>query len=150
MPERFRQIWFPGLLATLVAFMGQMIIFDGMYRQGVFHIGGVFMFISVPWLVVLIGCGAVGAYCCYREGGTPRQRLLAGMLPSLVNLVVFVTATVTSFALDSSTPFRMQAAASLNFLTWAVILPCISLLIGATPFVAVEQFSHEVAVHEAR
>lgn len=144
MRDRVRIIWIPGLLTMLLAFAGQAFIFRYESLHQVIELRGLFLVISVPWLAVLAATGATGAYMCFREGGTPRQRLLVAVVPAMVMATFLASAFAMSFAVDPQVPIRVRLESMAGLTLWETVLPAMALLIGATPVVASEQLDFHI------
>jgi hypothetical protein len=129
----------------LLAFAGQAIIFQHQSLHQVVELRGLFLVISVPWLATLAATGALGAYMCFHEGGTPRQRLLVAALPALVMAAFLVLSLSMSLQIEPNIPTRLRLSAMAGMMIWETILPAMALLIGATPVVANEQL--DIHIH---
>ena len=145
MRDRVRIIWVPGLFTILLAFAGQAIIFQYRSLHHVIELRGIFLVISVPWLAVLAATGAIGAYMCFHEGGTPRQRLFVAALPAMVMAAFLVLALSLSFQIEPQISTRVRLTSMAGMMIWETILPAMALLIGATPVVANEQL--DIHIH---
>ena len=141
MRDRVRVIWVPGLLTMLLAFAGQALIFQYRSLHQVVELRGLFLVISVPWLAMLAAAGAIGAYMCRHEGGSPGQRLLVAVLPAAVMGTFLIVAFALSFAIDPKVSIGARFASLAGLTVWETVLPAMALLIGATPVVATEQLS---------
>jgi hypothetical protein len=123
----------------LLAFAGQAIAFQYESLHHVIELRGIFLVVSVPWLAILAAAGAIGAYLCFHEGGTPRQRLLVAALPAIVMGAFLMVSFALSFAVDPQVSIRARLASLAGITVWETILPAMALLMGATPVVASEQ-----------
>jgi hypothetical protein len=137
--ERVRTIWVPGLATMLLAFAGQAILFHYESLHHVIELRGLFLVISVPWLALLAASGAIGAYMCFYEGGTPRQRLLVAVFPAMVMGAFLMASFAVGFVVDPQVPVRVRVTSMAGFTLWETVLPAMALLMGATPVVASEQ-----------
>ena len=123
----------------LLAFAGQSIVFQYQSLHQVIELRGLFLVISVPWLAILAAAGAIGAYMCFHEGGTPRQRLLVAALPAMVMGTFLMAAFALSFAVDPQVSASARVGSFAGTMLWETVLPAMALLMGATPVVATEQ-----------
>jgi hypothetical protein len=144
MRDRVRVIWVPGLITMLLAFAGQALIFHYGSLHQVVELRGLFLVISVPWLAMLAAAGAVGAYMCRHEGGSPGQRLLVAVSPAMLMGAFLVLALMLSEAVEPQVPMRVKLSAITGFMLWETVLPGMALLMGATPIVASEQLEYHI------
>ena len=123
----------------LLAFAGQSIVFEYQSLHQVIELRGLFLVISVPWLAILAIAGAIGAYMCFHEGGTPRQRLLVAVLPAIVMGAFLMISFALSFGVDPEISLGARFGSLAGLTVWETVLPAMALLMGATPVVATEQ-----------
>jgi hypothetical protein len=123
----------------LLAFAGQSVVFQYQSLHHVIELRGLFLVISVPWLAILAAAGAIGAYMCFHEGGSPRQRLLVAALPAMVMGAFLMAAFALSFAVDPQVSTSARLGSFAGTMLWETVLPAMALLMGATPVVATEQ-----------
>jgi len=134
MNRRIKSLWLPSL-ANLAAMIALVILFDrfnlqepGLATPG--HVGRAF---RIPFLFMLPALGALGAFLAQRAQASRAERLIAGLVPSLLWLAVLVLVGLP-LALDpqdfSGIPMRHFALSTIGL----VILPALLLLAGILPF----------------
>jgi hypothetical protein len=123
----------------LLAFAGQAIVFQYPSLHQVLEVRGLFLVISVPWLAILAATGAIGAYMCFHEGGSPRERLLVSIFPVIVMGGFLVVALAVSTSVEPQVSVNVRLNSMAGFMLWETVLPGMALLIGATPVIATEQ-----------
>jgi hypothetical protein len=143
--QQIRSVWLPGLLSTFVGFgllrailaLGAMPWWILQARlSDLFHatfIGHEVWLFVIPWLAVLPLAGAVGAFASWRAGGRPGQRVVAAQFPVLV-IFGLVALNLLIELVQPSVAADAVFARIFSFLIPWVVLPGISLLIGALPF----------------
>ena len=138
MTNRVRQFWLPGLLTLLLSMVLLMVIpFIGpkpliVSSHGWRMIAPVAV-IYVPWLLLLLPIGAMGAYLAGRAGGSQRTTILSIVFPVLPYSVLFIIAFPVSLVLDDHVAHNIMLSALLvGFVAW-VLLPGVALLAGGLP-----------------
>jgi hypothetical protein len=132
MNQRTKTLWLPAL-ATL---LGASLLLAGIEISGLglrlVWIHGMGMSLYWPWLAGLPVFGAIGAWLSRRAQGQIEARLAASAFPALVMLVVMGVILPYGVARSGFSFFRIVHF-GLGFVNW-VMLPAVSLLIGAIPF----------------
>ncbi len=154
MNYRTKVLWLPALGAlTLSSVLLALFQFLGLVPRFIWLSKGMSMepyfTVYAPWLVTLIGVGAVAALWSKRVGGEAIHRLLAALAPAIGFLGVLLispfitiliyellrfypgTAAHRRFPLNFHGPFLAGMAVLL--MSW-VLLPALPLLLGAVPF----------------
>lgn len=134
MPNRVRQVWFPGLL-TLTLSMGLLTILlkHRLEPQIVSWDGTETILFYVPWLLTLPLFGALGACLSSRAGGSTKAILFAGVFPVLPLAACLFVILPLSFVLDRDVAHAFRIAAFLRALIEWILVPGAALLMGALP-----------------
>lgn len=147
---RTRSIWLPGfvslLAASLLMFAEEIVMFHdpSFYFTDIslrpsHLISGLPRWFYIVWLLAQVPCGALGAYLSRRGGGTRGARALAGAFPALAIFFLCGLAIPVSAAVEHNAYFLHHLdRLALGICIWAVV-PAIGLLIGAAPFLRVEE-----------
>ncbi len=146
MRERMRRIWYPALVTTALAVLGQAVTFRNVSVHNFVRLGGDFLVVSYQSILLLILCGTYGAWACYRNGGSPRERLFVSQTPLIVHLIVLTYVVATTF-IHAAPSLKANASSLGTFTLWAVLIPSMALLVGAVPVIAKEQL--EAKAHAA-
>jgi hypothetical protein len=86
--------------------------------------------VILPWLFLLPLCGAAGA-CLARSGGAGRRaRLVAGLFPTIVLLILGAILILTRLVVLAP-PQRWNGSLVIAV---GIVLPSAALLLGAAPF----------------
>lgn len=142
MNERTRILWLPGMTMLISAFilMSAVALVVGdeddvvRLRDALTHPSAA-MFIFAAWLVMYGVFGAVGAHWSRRAGGSATTRLLAGIFPIALHLVIFVAVfTATSLQVSPRTPEWLVPSFLLRVFLTFILLPGIAMAVGALPF----------------
>lgn len=136
--DRVKQFWLPAFLTLLlsmvllmlVQFIGPRPLVVGMHGWRLIAPVAV---IYVPWLLLLLPIGAMGAYMAGRASGSRRAALLSIIFPVLPNLALFMIALPVSLILDEHVAHNVMFSALLIGLIAWVVLPGIALLAGGLP-----------------
>ena len=134
MRNRVKSLWLP-LLANLAATIGLSLLFDfaNWEEPGVAIYGHTAKAFRVYWLLAMPLLGALGAMLAKRARASRTERLIAGLAPSLLWLVVLVMLAVPlAFAPQqfAGVPLNDFALSAVGL----VILPAAALWLGALPF----------------
>jgi len=132
MNHRTKSLWIPGLATLLGASVLLMAVQFSGFNPRLAWVRGIGMLFYWPWLAGLPLFGAVGAYLSRRAKGSVRTRVLAGLAPALVMLVVMSLILPFGLAIDGFHFFRLVAF-GLGLLNW-VFFPAACLLLGTLPF----------------
>jgi hypothetical protein len=129
MNARTKQLWLPGLvsLTSAMLLLAPLITIS---MQPRFLGRSPLEMVLLPWLALLPLCGATGAYLSRRGGGDPRARLVAGLFPTIALLTLGSILVVTRL-LTFARPEWWYGSLALAF---GIILPSVSLLLGALQF----------------
>lgn len=134
MNHRIKSLWLPSL-ANLAALIALVILFyrmdwqePGMATPG--HVGRAF---RIPFLLLLPALGALGSFLAKRARASRRERLIAGLVPSLLWFGVLVLVGLP-LAFDpqdfTGIPMSYLGLSALGL----VIVPALLLLAGSLPF----------------
>jgi hypothetical protein len=134
MNARTKQLWLPGL-ASLTAAMILLAILIQIFMQPHYLGRSPLYMVLLPWLALLPLCGATGAYLSRRGGGYRWAPLAAGLFPTMA---LFVLGSILT-AMHLFVPARPRLWYGSLALAFGIILPSISLLLGALPFLRKEQ-----------
>lgn len=129
MNDRTKHIWLPGFV-NLTAAMVLLTPLISVSMQSRFLGRSPLQMVLLPWLCLLPLCGAAGANLSRRAGGSPRARLVAGLFPT-ITMLTLGSILVASRQVTFAHPEWKYGAIALAV---AVVLPGVSLLIGAAPF----------------
>jgi hypothetical protein len=129
MNDRTKHIWLPGFV-NLTAAMILLTPLISVSMQSRFLGRSPLQMVLLPWLCLLPLCGAAGAYLSRRAGGSLRARLVAGLFPTITMLTLGSILVVSRRLTFAHPEWRYGAMA----LAVAVVLPSVTLLIGAAPF----------------
>jgi len=142
MTNRVRQWWLPGFVALFLSVMLLMANeFIGL-RFGIeplivsahgSQMSAPVAVIYVPWLLLLIPIGALGAYLAGRAGGSRRAIFLSTVFPVLPHLAFFIVVFPVALILDDHIAHNVMPSALLLGLAAWVLLPGIALLAGGLP-----------------
>jgi len=138
MTNRVRQFWLPGLLTLLLSMVLLMVIqFIGPKPLIVSTHGWRMMtpvaVVYVPWLLLLLPIGAMGACLAGRAGASQRTTFLSIVFPVLPYLVLFVIAFPVSLIVDDHVAHNIMLSALLMGLIAWVLAPGAALLAGGLP-----------------
>jgi hypothetical protein len=132
--QRTRSLWLPAIVnLTLMGALLFTLDRLNLEEPGIATAGNIAKAFRAPWMLALPVLGAVGALLAKRARASRAERLIAGLAPSLVWLVVVaMTGLIFAFA-----PHDFSGV-SLNDLALSavglVIIPGFALLLGALPF----------------
>jgi len=142
MNRRTRSLWIPALVTFFGASVSLAICqFFGL-QPHMMWIGKAWVFLYWWWLATLPIFGALGAYLSRRARGTRSARLVAGLFPSLVMLVVLCIIFPWGLAIDGFDFLRLVGF-GLGALSW-IVIPGIASLLGAFPFLFPVEASESV------
>jgi hypothetical protein len=131
---RTKSLWLPALTTFLGASVSLMVCqFFGLQPHTVW-VGKVGMSLYWAWLATLPVFGATGAHLSRRAHGGASARLVAGLSPSLIMLIVICVILPWGLAIDGFDFFRLVGF-GLGVVNW-VVVPAVALLLGALPFVS--------------
>jgi hypothetical protein len=143
--HRTKSFWLPTLITLAGASLSLLLIqFIGMEPRVIWidlrHVfprscplyGKISMELYWPWLASLPFFGALGAYLSRRSQGNTSTRLLAGLSPAVIMLIVMCLILPFGLALDGASLFRLVVFGVWGLLNW-VAIPVALLLLGALP-----------------
>ena len=131
MRERVRQIWMPGLVTLLSAYMVLAILQWAGTRPLASHPGeprGIVFY--VPWLLLLPLTGAVGGYLSRRARGSGWRVYFAASFPALALGLFFLLLFPLTFIMDRQIPLEIKGTALAAFMVGWVTLPGLLLSVG--------------------
>jgi hypothetical protein len=133
MNYRTKSLWLPALITLLGASVALAVMqFLGMQPRRVW-IGGMGITFYWPWLGSLPMFSALGAWLSRKSQGQTSARLVAGMSPAVVMLIVMSLILPFGLVIDGWHFIRLVGF-GLGLANW-VVLPGMALLVGALPFV---------------
>jgi hypothetical protein len=161
-----RRVVMPGLVAFVFATIPLFVtnLMGLLKLESIFRLYkmdyGLHMAFNVPWLVALPVAGAVGAWMSWRNGGNGTQRLTAGIFPALTFAwapLMGVATAVIWIVINLVAPQRTTDHAGLiewgeRILQFAVpwiIVPAISMTVGALPFLWLKPHAEDRPAKEA-
>jgi uncharacterized membrane-anchored protein len=142
MNDRTRNLWLPGMTMLISAFVLMSAVARVVgdeddvvrLRDALTHPSAA-MFIFAAWLVMYGVFGALGAHWSRRAGGNATTRLLAGIFPIALHVVIFVAVfTATSLQVSPRTPEWLVPSFLLRVFLTFILLPGIAMAVGALPF----------------
>jgi hypothetical protein len=132
---RVRAFWIPGVLTVLVsAGVWHVVRWAFPVAPPQLTIGSshfVVLFYT-PWLLSLVGLGALGAYCSWRAGGRTAERLVASLFPALAQFIAFSARLAVALPGAAHRRWGDVLPALLNW----VGTPAVALLIGSLAFLS--------------
>lgn len=129
MNARTKQLWLPGLVSLATSMIFLMILIQ-ISMQPRYLGRSPLQMVLLPWLALLPLCGAGGAYLSRRGGAYRGTRLAAGLFPTVVLFVLGSILVITHLVVLA--PPRLWYG--LLAVTLGIVLPTVSLLLGALPF----------------
>lgn len=140
MSNRVRTVWLPGLAAVIVA-EGSLYVLQhsGLRPMTLFLDWHHPLQFYLPWLLGLPLVGAIVAGWSRREGGTPRQMIMAATMPALAEIALIVFGTVVDIIGDVGGGHHSiwhTFCGTGSFSVSRVLAPGVALVLGAAPFVS--------------
>jgi hypothetical protein len=142
MTNRVRQWWLPGFVALFLSVMllmvNELIGIKFGIKSLIVSAHGSQMSASVaviyvPWLLLLVPIGALGAYLAGRAGASRRAMFLSTVFPVLPHLAFFIVVFPVALILDDHVAHNvMPSALFLGLAAW-VLVPGAALLAGGLP-----------------
>ncbi len=133
MNHRSKTLWLPGLIGMALAagwmFFLQRTLAPG---QGPWKHAGLPLALYLLWLAMLPLFGAASAWFSRRQGGGQLSRVAASLFLPIVMFGFWIAVTIYVTIRMDGRPVQW-ANIFLTALNW-VVLPCLALLLGATPF----------------
>jgi len=138
MTDRVRQVWLPGFVALFLSMM--LLSVNQVYgpKPLIMSAHGSSMsvpvaVIYVPWLLLLVPIGTVGAYLARRAGGSQGAMLLSILFPVLPPLAFFILVFPVALILGDHVAHNfMISGLFVGVIAW-VVLPGTALLAGGLP-----------------
>lgn len=132
MNYRTKSLWIPALATFIGASLSLTLCQLFKLEPHIVWVGKVAFWFYWPWLATLPLFGALGAHLSQRAHGQTRSRLMAGLSPALIMLIVMLLVLPWGLALDGL-HFLQLVSFGLGLLNW-VVLPAIALSVGILPF----------------
>ena len=146
MTKRAKCVLVPGMVALLIATLGEMVLWQTHTGTPWVYQYWSWLSPSIPMLGVLVAAGAAGSACSLYLGGNGPERLWSAEFPALCTVMLLLTIFLWSSLLDR---FSIQAmdwqalqGAMPPLLVFGVAIPATALLLGALPFVAGKAARH--------
>jgi len=144
MTDRVKTFWIPGAVGFLAATLLEQVLFVAGARPWIVHQGqygalGCGSVLINPMLLVLLpACGALAAWLARRSGTSINRRIAAAEVPALMMAASLLGTAILVFDVGLVSPGYVRPVAVLGglaaYLPGFAILPGISLLLGALPF----------------
>ena len=140
MTDRVKALWLPGAACVLAAVLLERMFYVLGARAWTVHLGpyGAFtlrgsILINPVFLVCLPACGAIAAWLARRSGASFNLTIVAATFPALTMAAAMIASVILGSVVPGYTPIPMLEGLVIYFLGF-VILPVVSLLLGALPF----------------
>ena len=140
MNQRTRSIWLPSALTLLLsnAALGGIMALGPkpfiLWISSTVPTSKIAFEFYFLWLAVLPFIGAVGASWSRRAGGGRLERIIASGFPSIAMAGLFFLGMFWSFAFERWVPMGLKLTAIAVYTMSFVVLPGLSLFLGALPF----------------
>ena len=132
MNHRTKSLWLPSLI-TLLGASASLALFQFVgVRPQLLWVGRLALTFYWAWLATLPIFGALGACLSRRAHASMPTRLVSGLAPALVMLIVMFLVLPWGLAMDGFDFFRLVSF-GLGLANW-VALPAFALLLGTVPF----------------
>ena len=133
MNDRTKMLWVPGMTMLISAAILMSVTLRLMPTYWITPQTPVF--IGVFWLLLYVALGAVGAQWSRRAGGDVTTRVLAGIFPLALHVVIFMCVFVaTALQSHPRTPEWKDPGFLLKVVFMFIVLPAIALSLGTVPF----------------
>lgn len=128
--DRVRKFWFPALISLALAMFCLSISTVAGIRQSIVAHGWTVPVAYIPWMLLLPGCGALGAYLSRKGGAGVWTRLSVALFPvTVMSLLVGLLVLTKQFVFAK--PLAVYVAEAVTF---GALLPSVALIVGAAPF----------------
>jgi hypothetical protein len=133
--RRVKAFWIPGVLTLLLSLGVWHVVrwaFPVAPPQLTIGSSHLVVLFYPPWLLSLVGLGALGAYCSWCAGGRMGERLVASLFPALAQFIVFSVRLAVVVPGAAHRRWGDVLSAPLNW----VGIPAVALLIGSLAFLS--------------
>jgi hypothetical protein len=136
MNERTRKFWLPAFASITAACILVAVVAQLSYVPRIIVLRSEAAMLVYPiWLFGQLLPGAVGAYFSRRAGGNRLTRLITGMFPAIVMLVVISIVVLVQVLTQGRHDFgRVDGAMIGRAMVSVVFAPAVALLLGTLPF----------------
>ena len=142
MNQRMRTLWLPGVTMAVLAMGDLFALGRGGLQPRILWLGGYdghAVCFYLPWLLLLLLVGAIGAFWSRRAGGARAESALAALFPVLgiaaLLLLLLPIGVLLGGLEDQEMLLRLKLAAFGTLILSWVVVPGLALLLGALPFV---------------
>jgi len=137
MRDSFRKVWLPAAVVLFLVYASQMIIYRLVPEPRTYRIMGNYYAYSWGWLLMVVVCGALGAWWSREAGGSVRDRIVVALAPAETMAVVIAILlpldAIVQISMEHRTPyFLSHKQMVLATLLW-LLHTAIPSLIGAAP-----------------
>jgi len=134
MKKRLRQLWIPGFLTLILSMFILMMLQRLGFEPRIVGSGPNAILLYMPWLLLLLPLGALGAHLSLLAGGSRRRMLLASVFPALAFAFAFLVMSPIGWGWERITGTRVDfdvvAAALLRDSIGWLVVPGAALLVG--------------------
>lgn len=135
MRDIFRKVLLPGVVSAIPLGIFGLILeqYFGLRSPAYFfwgHAAFVFYWYMMPAFGV---AGFLGAWHSRQQGGSVRDRILAGMFLAILNFCLFTLPLPLAYVVDRHVPITLMMQAYAGYMLSQVIVPGIPMLLGTLP-----------------
>jgi hypothetical protein len=156
MTDRVKALWLPGAACVLAAVLLERMFYVLAARAWTVHLGpyGAFtlrgsILINPVFLVCLPACGAIAAWLARRSGASFNLTIVAATFPALLMAASMFVTAILGVIVGLINPGYLQPIPLLEglviYFLGFVILPGVSLVLGALPFLGSREKEHTLA-----